>query len=693
MRFARTRNLQLSPIKEVELAAARRPGTVSLAQGIPSFDTPAVIKEYVKARMDEGAVARYSLAPGLVELRERVAEDLARDRMSYDPDGEILITVGSIEGIAATLMAVTEPGDEILLPSPSYASYQQVIRMVGCEPVFVPLDEERNFDLDVDQIARRISSRTAALFYCNPNNPTGTLYTREQSLRMMELAERHDLTIVTDEVYRDFIFGERDYFSPAQVPEFRDRVVRIFSLSKAYAMTGWRIGYLHSSRRVVTEILKVHDSLVTCAPVISQYAAIAALTLGRDAVAEFRRAYLRRRDLMLTRLDRLSHAFDYQKPSGAYFVFPRVKDTVPMAHDSRALALDILDRAGVAVVPGSAFGPTGESHLRLSYGRDDAEIVEAFRRLDDYFAGSTGRPVRAGARPEGRWTGHPIPAAPRPSQGRVLLRRVATAYLRAMARLYLRRVAPQVIAIAGNRGKTVVKRVLTGLLEAADRPVRANPRSYNTSMGVPLAVLGLEIDPRRWTQVLRTLAVASWRACLADRGASAPRLLVLELGARRTGDMAELLRTVRPDWAIVTPLGTEGEPEELECLRGEMETLTHDVTSRCGPFRLLVAGDDVRLAELAQQSGMALCRDDLVRTAGGFRVQGAAYAYLLGPDIVGESGAFAVLAAIALGERLGLDPAQLQRYLTRLSGRTVETKAAVRTPVASGTPVAAIGGV
>jgi aminotransferase len=695
MRFARTRNLQLSPIKEIELAAASRPGTVSLAQGIPSFDTPAVIKDYVKARMDEGAVARYSLAPGLVELRERVAEDIARDGMAYDPDGEILITVGSIEGIAATLMAVTEPGDEILLPSPSYASYQQVIRMVGCVPVFVPLNEERNFDLDVEQIARRITSRTAALFYCNPNNPTGTLYTREQSLRMMALAERHDLTVVTDEVYRDFVFGEREYFSPAQVPEFRDRVVRIFSLSKAYAMTGWRIGYLHSSRRVVAEILKVHDALVTCAPVISQYGAIAALTLGRDAVLEFRRAYLRRRDLMLTRLDRLSHAFDYQKPNGAYFVFPRVKDTVPLAHDSRALALDLLDRAGVAVVPGSAFGPTGESHLRLSYGRDDAEIVEAFARMEGYFGAAAGHPARAARTPKWAPTGPatPAPAHAPPSPARALLRRVATGYLHAMARLYLRRVKPRVIAIAGNRGKTVVKRVLTGLLEAAEERVRANPRSYNTEVGLPLAVLGLEIDPRRWTQVVQTLAAASWKAFATDWGVRAPRLLVLELGARRAGDMAELLRTVRPDWAIVTPLGTEAEPAALDCMQSEMERLAQDVISRCGPARLLVAGDDARLAAIAQDAGVALRRGDLVRTAAGFLVHGAAHPYLLGPDIVGESGEFAVLATVALGERLGLDRACIQAYLTRLSGLAdLPLPAGARPPAGGGTSVAASGG-
>ena len=172
--------VELSPIKQVELAAARLPDVVSLAQGIPSFDTPAPIKDYVKARLDEGVVSKYSLAPGLVELRELIADGLRADGMRYDADGEVLVTAGSIEAIAATLLALTEPGAEVLLPSPSYASYQQVIRMAGCQPRFVPLCEERNFDLDVAEIAQRINSRTQAIFYCNPNNPTGTIYSRGQ---------------------------------------------------------------------------------------------------------------------------------------------------------------------------------------------------------------------------------------------------------------------------------------------------------------------------------------------------------------------------------------------------------------------------------------------------------------------------------------------------------------------------------
>ncbi len=680
MRFARTRGVQLSPIKEIELAAARRPGAVSLAQGIPSFDTPEVIKAYVKEKLDQGACARYSLAPGLVELRELVAEHLRQDGMRYDPDGEVLITAGSIEAIAATLMAVTEPGDEVILPSPSYASYQQVIRLVGCEPKFVALDEEHNFDLDVDAIAKRITPRTSVIFYCNPNNPTGTLYTREQSLRMMALAERHDLMIVTDEVYKDLLFSTTPYFSPAMEEAFRHRVVRIFSFSKSFAMTGWRVGYLHSDRRVVSEILKVHDSLVTCAPVVSQYAAIAALERGQEAIAEFRGAYKRRRNLMLGHLDALSHIFDYQKPTGAYFVFPRVKDTVRLSGDSRRLAFDLLERAGVALVPGSAFGPTGEGHLRMSYGREEADIEEAFQRMRRYFAErdwthgmGLGEETRgpgtvaalAARAPAGTPSGAPLVKPATPAAPRRRLRGLAVAYLNLLARLYLWRRRPMVIAIAGNRGKTVLKRMLAGLLERRFR-VRANPRSYNTEIGLPLAVLGLEIDPRRWRQIAGTLLKATGRAVL---GRPAAELLVLELGTRRPGDMARLLRTVTPDWVVITPLSGESLQDA-----GESATLQAEMAHLCrslAPERLLICGDDPLLSGAAGTQVPArqrLQRASIEAIPGGHRYLGSAATYTLGMEVVGESAWFALQAAIALGERLGLDAATLQAFLHAETG-------------------------
>ena len=224
----------------------------------------------------------------------------------------------------------------------------------------------------------------------------------------------------------------------------------------------------------------MHDALVTCAPVVSQYAAVAALQLGAPFVEQFRDEFRARRDRIIERLDRLPHVFDYQRPNASYFVFPRVKDTVPLARDSRRLATDILERAHVAVVPGVAFGPTGEAHLRLCYARTPEEIDAAFDRLEDYFGGRTRRvPIDVPA-------SVPLPAPQR--RRRSPVRQAGVRGLQMLARLYLKRRRPRVVAIAGTRGKTVMKRVLTELL-SAHLHTRANPLSYNTEVGLPLAVL------------------------------------------------------------------------------------------------------------------------------------------------------------------------------------------------------------
>ncbi|OFV87059.1 MAG: hypothetical protein A3J75_02705, partial [Acidobacteria bacterium RBG_16_68_9] len=300
--------IELSPIKEVELRASRIPGVISLAQGIPSFDTPAPIKRFVQQKIAEGACAKYSVTPGLPQLREAIAEALRREGMPYDPDQEIIVTVGSIEAIAATLLAAIGPGDEVLVVSPTYASYLPAIRIAGGVPRFVPLDEDANFDLDPDAIAAAVGRRTRALLLCNPNNPTGTVFSRSQTLRMLAVAEQHDLLVVTDEVYKDFVYTDGGIYSAALEPSARNRVIRVCSFSKAYAMTGWRVGFLHGPAQRVADILKVHDALVTCAPVVSQYAALAALELADDAIAEFRAEYRRRRDHVIHRLDALPNA-------------------------------------------------------------------------------------------------------------------------------------------------------------------------------------------------------------------------------------------------------------------------------------------------------------------------------------------------------------------------------------------------
>jgi len=381
--FNRTKNLQLSIIKQIELRASKYPDCISLAQGVPSFDTPECIKRRVQRALKRGVVAKYSLSPGLPELRELIEVELARENMFYDWQSEIIITAGTIEGITAAILTITEPGDEIIIPEPTYTSYKEVISLAGCKSVFVPLNEDKKWSFELEKYEKAITDKTKAIFYCNPNNPTGTVYGKEQLLGLAELAEKHDLFLISDEVYKDFIYGKKNnFFSLAQVPRLRKRLIRVYGFSKAYAMTGWRVGYLHSDERVVKEIIKVHDCLVTCAPVISQYAAMGALEMADEDIKNFNLAYAKRRDLICSRLDRLNHVFSYVKPKSAYYVFPKI---LRGKNNSFKFALDLLEKIHVAVVPGVAFGPNGEAHIRLSFGRSESDINAAFDRMDNFF--------------------------------------------------------------------------------------------------------------------------------------------------------------------------------------------------------------------------------------------------------------------------------------------------------------------
>lgn len=377
----------------MELRASKFPDVISLAQGIPSFDTPKCIKRRVERALKEKAVARYSLSPGLLEFRELIEIKLAEDRMFYDFEKEIIVTAGSIEGITATLLALTNPGDEVIIPEPTYTSYREAIMLCGCQPVFVGLDEEKGWSFELDKYEKAITPKTKAIFYCNPNNPTGTIYSKEQLLGLAELAKKHNLFLISDEVYKDFTFGRKEnLFSLAEMPEIRKRVIRLFSFSKSYAMTGWRVGYLHSDESVIREILKVHDSLVTCAPVISQYAAMGALEMGEKDVKFFNQEYKKRRDLVCRRLNKLKNIFSYVMPESSYYVFPKIiKRDIDLENKeyenslSWKFALYLLEKAQVAVVPGVAFGPSGENHIRISFGRSEEDINRAFDRLDKLF--------------------------------------------------------------------------------------------------------------------------------------------------------------------------------------------------------------------------------------------------------------------------------------------------------------------
>ncbi len=398
--FERTKNIKLSVIKQIEMEASIYPDAISLAQGIPDFDTPDFIKKRAERALSRGVVAKYSLSPGLPELRELIEESLERENMYYDWEKEILVTCGAIEAITATIMAITNPGDEVIIPEPTYTSYQEVINLAGCKPIFVPLNEEKRWGFDIERYRQAITEKTKAIFYCNPNNPTGTVYDKKQLLELADLAEKNNLFLISDEVYKDFIYDQKDFFSLAEIPELRKRVIRIFSFSKSFAMTGWRIAYLHSDERNVREITKVHDSLVTCAPVISQYAAMGALEMSEEKIKEFCLEYKKRRDITCQRLEKLNHLFEFVKPDSAYYIFPKISPKlIELANEREELSLTengvvdswkfafwLLKKIQVAVVPGSAFGPGGEGHIRISFGRKEKDINEAFDRLEKLFS-------------------------------------------------------------------------------------------------------------------------------------------------------------------------------------------------------------------------------------------------------------------------------------------------------------------
>lgn len=640
--------IELSPIKAMELRASRLPDTVSLAQGIPSFDTPEPIKRYIIEKIEEGVCAKYSVSPGLPQLRESIGEALRSDGMIYDPDGEIIVTCGSIEAIAATLLAFVGSGDQVIVASPTYASYLPAIRLAGGVPCFVPLNEDDHFDLDPEGIERAITRKTRAILLCNPNNPTGTIYSAAQTERTMQLAERHGLLVITDEVYKDFIYTSETPGCPAKLTQYRDRVVRICSFSKAHAMTGWRIGFLHADRKRADTILSVHDALVTCAPVAAQYGAIAALEIGDEFVERFREDLRRRRARVVERLDALPQVFDYQMPNASYFAFPRVKDTVPLARDSRALANDILERARVALVPGIAFGPTGEAHLRICYARDEADIDRAFDRLSDYFAGRSPR-------------SYSIPPE-RPASTLQGMRAAGMQALRAAARLYLRRAQPRIVAIAGHRGKTVLKRTLAELLSTQLR-VRSNPLSYNTEVGLLLSILGATkpqrlLDKRRPSSIVGAMLRAVGQAFFPSK----LDVLIVELGARTAGDMQQLLRIVRPDIVVITPLapGSFAEPATLSVLRDEMRVLVTATRQHGG--EVFLCGNDHEEYDLGERLP-TVGKGNLAGGAAGRSLTVGGQSYEVWRDIVGESGTNALAAAATVAQRLGVDDETIRAFL------------------------------
>ncbi|MCK4658795.1 MAG: pyridoxal phosphate-dependent aminotransferase [Phycisphaerae bacterium] len=348
----------------------------------PTSDTPDHIKEAAILAIKNGLVSGYSETSGLPVLREEIVRKLKRDNGIDANAAQVLVTVGAIEGLAAAIMALVDPGDEVILPTPTYSTHIRQVVIASGKPVMVPTIEEEGFVLDIAAIRKAITPRTKAIIYCSPSNPTGTVFSEGQLRELAEVALENDLTVITDEAYEYFTYDGHKHFSIASIPEMRKHAVSCYTFTKTYAMTGWRIGYLHADEELIPQITKVHIPFAICAPVVSQYAALAALRGAQDCVTGFREHYRAARDLMCERLDRLNSVFEYQRPRGSYLMFPRI--LLEEGKDSAGFCKTLLREAKVSTTPGVAFGPTGERHLRLSFCVPQEEIHKAFDRIEAF---------------------------------------------------------------------------------------------------------------------------------------------------------------------------------------------------------------------------------------------------------------------------------------------------------------------
>ena len=378
----RVMGIEKSAIHEMTRLSREVEDVAFLSWAKPTSDTPEHIRRAAVAAIEEGAVGGYSQNAGLLPLREEIVKKLDRDNNIRASVAEIIVTVGAIEGLAAAVMAAIDPGDEVILPSPTYSTHIRQVVIASGTPVLVPTAEEEGFAWNIDAVRKAITPRTRAILYCSPSNPTGTVFPESQLRQLAELALEHDLMVITDEAYEYFVYDSHRHFSIASIPEMKKRAISCYTFTKTYAMTGWRIGYLHADEALVPQIAKAHIPFAICAPVVSQYAALAALQGPQDCVAEFRKKYWAARDLMCQRLDALKHVFDYRKPGGSYLMFPRI--LLEEGRDSTAFCKRLLREARVSTTPGIAFGPTGEGHLRMSFCVPQEEINKAFDRIEAY---------------------------------------------------------------------------------------------------------------------------------------------------------------------------------------------------------------------------------------------------------------------------------------------------------------------
>lgn len=370
--------VQPSGIRKFFDIASEMDDVISLGVGEPDFDTPWRIREEGIFSLERGRTF-YTSNAGLQELRDEICSYLDRKiHVSYDPKKETMVTVGGSEAIDVALRCMLDPGDEVLIPQPCYVSYVPCTIMADGVPVIVELKNENEFKLTVEDMEKKLTGRTKILVMPFPNNPTGSIMTREDLEPVAEFVKEHDLYVISDEIYSELSY-KGDHVSIASLPGMRERTIVINGFSKGFAMTGWRLGYCCGPEAILKQMIKLHQFAIMCAPTNSQYAAVEGLRNCEEEVEEMRKAYNQRRRFLMHEFARMG--LECFEPYGAFYVFPSIEE-FQMSSDEFATRL--LKEERVAVVPGSAFGECGEGFLRISYAYSLEDLKVALGRLGHF---------------------------------------------------------------------------------------------------------------------------------------------------------------------------------------------------------------------------------------------------------------------------------------------------------------------
>ncbi len=372
-------SLQPSGIRKFFDIVAEMDDVISLGVGEPDFDTPWHIRDEGIYSLEKGRTF-YTSNSGLKELRMEIAAYLQRTQgLEYHYLSQIFVTVGGSEAIDLAMRAMINPGDEVLIPQPSYVSYEPCVVMADGKPVVIELKEENQFRLTPEELEAAITPKTKILVMPFPNNPTGAIMEREDLEKLVPIIEKHDLFVVSDEIYGELTYGGKKHVSIAALPGMQERTILINGFSKAYAMTGWRLGYACGPKEVIRQMVKIHQYCIMCAPTTSQYAAVEALRNGDEDVCRMRESYDERRRFVLFTLKEMG--LPCFEPEGAFYVFPCIRE---FGMTSDEFATNLLKEEKVAIVPGTAFGNCGEGYLRISYAYSIESLKKALKRLENY---------------------------------------------------------------------------------------------------------------------------------------------------------------------------------------------------------------------------------------------------------------------------------------------------------------------